>query len=209
MPNWCNNFLKIEGSPRELTKLMKYVELTQSEETEQHSASPFSCQRIIPRPVEKDGEWYSWSIENWGSKWDVCDVDRKSSWLEEGLLIYTFDTAWSPVVQVIEALATKYPKLKLFYQYYESGSDYWGENTYKNGKETSAIDGSLSSAICEKRLELEGDHHWCDECYESVECEGTETPDVCRSCTEENAKEEKELNELEKSLWEGEVVEVS
>jgi len=196
MPNWCSNTLTIKGSPKELSKLMKAVEITNSEETSEHFKSLFSCHRVIPRPASENANWYNWNVDNWGSKWDLADVERQDSEWESGALTYTFNTAWSPVPQVIEKLAKQNKKVTIKYEYWEGGSDYWGEHTYEKGKEVEQIGGSINDAGCEKLEELMGEHHECKECWEMVECEKENTPEYCESCEEERTKEES-------TLWEG------
>lgn len=43
--------------------------------------------------------WYDWNIEQWGTKWDVCDAYcdgiRKDKASKEYILEYEFETAWS------------------------------------------------------------------------------------------------------------------
>ena len=55
--------------------------------------------------------WYDWAIENWGTKWNSYD-----SWKgqENGLL---FSTAWSAPHPVIEALAAKYPNVRITHEW--------------------------------------------------------------------------------------------
>ena len=196
MPNWCMNTLTITGKPKDLSRLMKQVEITPSEETDDHSAQAFSCHKVIPQPANVD--WYSWNTANWGSKWDCNSVQRDEGQWEEGKLIYYFDTAWSPVNPVIEALSKEHKKLLLTYTYFETGSDYWGEHEYKSGKELSEEGGSLSEAGCERQEYLLGDHHFCNDCYNEIQCEGESTKVLCVGCL---AKDE----ELEKDLWKGEI----
>jgi hypothetical protein len=197
MPNWCLNELTIEGSPKELSKLMKQVEITDSEQTSEHYPQVISCHKVIPRPAIKDNDWYDWNISNWGSKWDLSDPVRDDSQWENGKLIYCFSTAWSPVIEVISALAKEHKKLSFTYTYWEGGSDYWGEHEYKKGEETSYEGGSINDASCERLEYLMGEHHQCQECWEAVECAGDTTPDLCDECLQ-NA----EIREME--LWEGE-----
>jgi len=194
MPNWCINELEIKGKPKEVSKLMKQVEITNSESNENHYAQVFSCHKVIPRPISQESNWYDWNVTNWGSKWDTNDSQRYDKEWEEGVVKYQFDTAWSPIVQVIEELAKQYPKLLLTYTYYESGSDFWGEHEYKKGKETSYEGGSLSDAGCERLEYLMGDHHVCQECWGEIPCYGTNgTPEFCEECLEKQLTEEKEL----------------
>jgi hypothetical protein len=196
MPNWCNNTLTITGKAKDLNKLMKQVEITKSEATSDHYETSFSCHKVIPQPIGVD--WYSWNIENWGTKWDLNEVVKEDSKWEEGTLIYYFSTAWSPVTQVIERLAKEHKKLLFTYSYWEGGSDFWGEHEYQKGKEVSEEGGSLSEAGCERLEYLMGEHHQCKECWSAVECAGDNTPNLCDECLQNSELKEEEL-------WEGEV----
>ena len=195
MPNWCSNELLIKGNPKELAKLIKKVQITKAEETENHSESLFSCHRVIPRPVD-EVDWYNWNVNNWGSKWDLCDVTLNGE-IGDKEVIYQFESAWSPVVSVIETLAKEFEKLSFTYSFYETGSDYWGEIEYKKGEIVSEESGDVSSAGCERLEYLMGGHHYCADCYDLMECYGDNTPTLCEDCLA-NA------DETEVSLWEGE-----
>ena len=197
MPNWCNNYLQIEGSPKELSKLMKQVEITKSEATSEHSQSLFSCHQVIPRPDNQSANWYEWNIAHWGSKWDLSDVHLEDTDWEKGAVAYSFQTAWSPVIEVIHTLSQQYKKLSFKYEFWESGADFWGVETYDKGVVTDSQSGDLSSAGCEKLEELMGQHHYCSECYDYLECEKENTKEICESC-------EADTYQNETSLWEGE-----
>jgi len=196
MPNWCSNELIIEGKPKELSKLMKQVEITTSEETDEHNKSLFSCHRIIPRPASASNDWYDWNITNWGSKWDTNDPCLNNSDWEEGIIRYSFSTAWSPINSVIEELAKQNPKVTITYNYWEGGSDFWGEMELKKGAVTSFDEGCLSDAGCERLEYLMGDHHQCQECWEGIECQGEATLQLCEECNIEQS-------EADIELWEG------
>lgn len=86
--------------------------------------------------------WYMWNIENWGTKWDLSDVNMIDEM--EGKLIYTFDTAWSPPVPVMQALAKKYPHLTIIHKYYEAGNDFYGIDRYQGGEIVEWEEGELS-----------------------------------------------------------------
>ena len=206
MPNWCSNYLRVEGKPKDLNKMLKQIEITKSEETENHHQSIFSCHKVIPQPIfTKSDEWYNWNINNWGSKWDLCDVEfcgnDKDSW-EEGIVQLTFNTAWSPTTEVISTLANQHKKLSFTYIYHESGSDYWGKHEFSKGEEVFYEGGELSNAPCSVKEELMGNtHHWCYECGEDVYCQGStdSTPDRCEVCMEEEQKENDPLWDKEET----------
>lgn len=196
MPNWCSNELTIKGSPKEIAKLIKKVEITKSEATDNHLESIFSCHRIIPRPINKQDDWYEWNVANWGTKWDLIDVTLRGD-VDSKEITYYFESAWSPIVAVVEALAKEFKKLSFTYTFYETGSDYWGEVEYKKGEIVSEEGGDVSSAGCERLEYLMGGHHYCANCYDLVECYGDKTPNLCEDCLANDDEEEV-------SLWEGE-----
>lgn len=49
-------------------------------------------------------DWYSWSIANWGTKWNAYDISE----LDNG---FQFDTAWSHPAPVIEKLVEFFPEI--------------------------------------------------------------------------------------------------
>ncbi|RJL07309.1 hypothetical protein D3P06_00795 [Paracoccus aestuarii] len=60
---------------------------------------------IAIRAYEECGHasWYSWSISNWGTKWNAYSFEVIEE--REGRLEFRFDTAWSPPEPVFAALA--------------------------------------------------------------------------------------------------------
>lgn len=72
-------------------------------------------------------DWYHWSIANWGTKWNACDVTQDHIG-ERGFIIY-FDTAWSPPVPVVEALIDRFPEADIRLSYMEPGVGFAGEVT--------------------------------------------------------------------------------
>ena len=45
--------------------------------------------------------WYDWSINNWGTKWNACNTEVE---LNENVLNYTFETAWDAPREIVRAL---------------------------------------------------------------------------------------------------------
>lgn len=82
-------------------------------------------QRIINNRLNHDGcgDWYEWSIENWGTKWQAINTITNNNVIE-------FETAWSPCSPVIEALAKKFANLEFEYKYFEPGVCLAGIETF-------------------------------------------------------------------------------
>jgi hypothetical protein len=85
--------------------------------------------------------WYDWNVRNWGTKWDV-GVGDKEEYPEteltdesETLLIYRFNTAWSPPLPAIEKLSQQYPDLE-FSLSFEEETGWGGEYLFVDGDGT-------------------------------------------------------------------------
>lgn len=91
------DFKKIVPIPKELI------------DTTAPTPEPDSFESRRLRKLHGADNWYDWSINNWGTKWnsyhDEVDYDGEKS------LVYKFDTAWSPPEPVIDALRKKFPDL--------------------------------------------------------------------------------------------------
>lgn len=190
MPNHCENYLTISGKPKLINKLLKQVEITESEATEEHEKTIFSCHKVIPRPAGVD--WYDFNVNKWGSKWGAYDLSVNCEDWENGFYALYFQSAWSPILPVVEELAKQHPKLSISYEYWESGMDFWGRHEYQKGKQIFFEEGELSTASCEVRERFYGEaHHWCNNCGESYGCNSND--ELCNTCLEEEIKLQEQL----------------
>jgi hypothetical protein len=159
MPNWVMHKLVIKGKPEDVQALIEYVK---------SADGPFSLDRIIPMPKGLDEtadehllskekaaalrarnrkafgheDWYSWSVENWGTKWDVADATLESqtdvellATIETGRIeaVYHFDTAWNTCKPVIEVLARHFPAIRIEHGCIEEQPSFGGRDIYENG----------------------------------------------------------------------------
>lgn len=137
MPNWCNNSISVSHPDKEMmqkfrdgvragnlfdTFIPMPVELRET-------TSPSETNEVL---VEKYGhsDWYSWSIDNWGTKWDVCEGEFN---LDENELSGDgwFDTAWGPPITAYQKLKELGFVIEAFYS--EPGMGFCG--VWENGEE--------------------------------------------------------------------------
>jgi len=92
------------------------------------------------RSMREDNDWYHWNCRNWGTKWDVA-VDNKSDYsdtrmeiTDDGSVMYHFNTAWSPVGEVLLKLSEQYPTLEFDYEY-EEEQGWGGSCTFLGGED--------------------------------------------------------------------------
>lgn len=75
-------------------------------------------------------DWYGWSCENWGTKWNACNTQIPDPETAE---VY-FETAWSPVPQVMLALSEQHFECAFEYEYAEEQSgNFAGHCVYEAG----------------------------------------------------------------------------
>ena len=150
MPNWCNNNISITGPNSVIDKIEKIVK----EEKEDNGLLNFfhpmpkqlegttspSSSADKPQPmVEGFDNWYDWRVENWSTKWEVCEfygVDRQyHSEQNEGesTITFGFDSAWAPPIGAYENFLRDNEDCSLKAWYYEGGCDFMGE--WDNGSD--------------------------------------------------------------------------
>jgi hypothetical protein len=142
MPNHCENDLSIEGAPEDVAAFMQAVKGDDGE--------PFDCDKIIPYPEpfrsmdakrvqwrkdnpdkgpwypEKDGfnsGGYEWCRDNWGTKWGAYEG---VAYMRGNTQMISFQSAWSPPIPVMVAMAAKFPTLRFELNYFEQGAGYCG-----------------------------------------------------------------------------------
>jgi hypothetical protein len=73
--------------------------------------------------VEATGftSWYDWSIENWGTKWDVNPDGVDQLGAQDDYLDLHFNTAWSPPMPWVKALREAFPDATITAFYDEPG----------------------------------------------------------------------------------------
>ena len=76
-------------------------------------------------------EWYSWAVDNWGTKWPpsvaLYEADGVSA-------TFRFDSAWSPPSALIQRISEKFPNLTFVLEYSEPGMGFLGAEAFKGGE---------------------------------------------------------------------------
>lgn len=115
----------------------------------------FSFFNVVAPPRDKWGEyfttsgsayesteynWYGWNIKNWGCKWDainndfpILDGEFLSRDSDRNELVYRFDTAWSPPIEFVDAMAARFNMCQIELEY-EEEQGWGGERVYDAGE---------------------------------------------------------------------------
>ena len=141
MPNWCNNrvsfyseneqdinklyeifnsenvFNKIlpapdwKNTPNDKGELPVLREMKDTEGRVIHTTYDFP-------DGKNDDRWYDWQISNWGTKWEIADVECDG---DAYSFTCEFDTAWSPAEGIYYAIREQYPDVDCSWFYDEPG----------------------------------------------------------------------------------------
>ena len=130
MPNWCENTLTVEGDPRIVKQFKERVK-------GKGTALALAKSHPMPKGLENttppgdNPNWYDWSVDNWGTKWDV---EAKLISEYEESLEYFFISAWSPPVAWLKKVAKEYPALRFRLKYEEGNEGFMGIAKGDEGK---------------------------------------------------------------------------
>ena len=127
MPNWCGNNAEFNNDDvAEVAKLEAHLKFLEQKD-KKDNIEPGLFGYFVPRPPEFDeGEsWYSWNIENWGTKWEASIYSWEK--LNDNSIRINFDTAWAPPTAFYEFLARE-TEWYVTATYYEPGMAFVGSN---------------------------------------------------------------------------------
>ena len=134
MPNWCNNSVTITGNKEQIDKFEKFLNEKNGKDWFDFFAECPKELKLVDSPnngpsaeklVEKYGhsDWYSWSVDNWGTKWN-CDAQ---DWQRnENSISFWFDSAWSPPTAIYDTI-NKRETYDVEAHYLEEGMGYVGK----------------------------------------------------------------------------------
>jgi len=111
MPNWCYNTATLHHDDK------ARIDAFEAELSKEDS-QPLN--HLRPNPA---GEWdYGWSVDNWGTKWDVSIHDWERE--DDNTIVLHFDSAWSPPTTLYEFLETEGWSVRAMY--HEPGMGFAG-----------------------------------------------------------------------------------
>ena len=158
MPNWCDNQITITGPNSVIDKIEKIVKEEENIDlsSKEKGETPGLLQFFYPMPkelldteagptaktkAEKNARksrklefgaenWYDWRLNNWGTKWEVCEfygVDKQpDALIGDSTISFAFSSAWSPPIGAYEQFLSDNDKCSLKAWYYEGGCDFMG-----------------------------------------------------------------------------------
>ena len=127
------SFEAILPMPEELRNIQSPVTIATEEEMEAYKKKwnrdycPYITQEESDRLDElyDNNNWYDWSIENWGVKWDCSDVQVEEEFGDTEIT-YRFDTPWGPPNEIYGILRERFPDVTISWFWDEPGMELAG-----------------------------------------------------------------------------------
>lgn len=149
MPNWCENVTTFKHS--DSAQIKRLVDAF-------HEKKLFT--EYLPCP--KDADWWSWCVENWGTKWDVDPEDPAEYTVGDTEITLYFNTAWAPPLAFYRTMEDDLGfSIEAFYS--EPGMAFAGR--YADGDDDfyTDINAATLSEVPENIVEMFGLDSWYEE----------------------------------------------
>jgi hypothetical protein len=173
MPNWCNNTVEIyhddpamiervrtafngEGLLQEFIPVPEDLRNTVSGSMGEDKRAEHEAQQEANLQKYGYNDWYSFCVNEWGTKWDVGADGQPAQDIPGGLML-TFDSAWSPPIAAYEKLMGMGFRIRAMYfeggmafaGIWEDGSDDYYEYSGMSSEEiATALPEELDEAFC-------------------------------------------------------------
>lgn len=200
MPNWCNNFVRINGNPKSVSLIkMKVDEIRHYEHDSEGNVikegdNLFSTlvglglkEAGMTLTQYNEGGWYEHNRSRFGTKWDPTTA---KFWVDDFVkddgdgnseIVMNITTAWSPCIPFLILLSEKYA-VNIEVQSEEEGESIYLTCTISNGKVTHYEDYPYDEGV----YKCDNSHFWDSVVPNAIEYAYEE----CDEDDYESAKEE-------------------
>jgi len=152
MPNHCGNNAIIEGPEADIKR---FWEAIQGDEELRFT-------NLVPKPEDVE-DWYTWTNDNWGTKWgdydhhgELCDGEWEDKRIESSYI-----TAWGPLSDDFWIkVSTMFPTLRIAVTHEEPGLDFSGYDSFYGGEHVGEFRTEYSNLMAGAIRDL---RHWCDD----------------------------------------------
>lgn len=116
--------LGLSGNILERTEYMQSQHFARMKEMEQKYPNMFEGairlgkQRLHNIAEYGHTDWYTWRIENWGTKWNTYEYLK----IDENTI--EFQTAWSGIPDAVAKVAAMFPNVEIEYKYADEDASY-------------------------------------------------------------------------------------
>ena len=132
MPNWCNNFIEIQGDKKTITKLSRIIKGSNNSDDNNRGvfAALIGTKPFVTAEDYDKGAWYDANNSWFGTKWDISYDECNYTFNDESIS-FSCETAWAPPIPFLATLCKMYGVSGVI-TYDEGGSDFAGRTTIDN-----------------------------------------------------------------------------
>lgn len=171
MPNWCSNYISIDGSVENIQKIREILESTDfsKEDAKGVFETLVGKDENITEEEYRNGGWFDHNFNRYGCKWDIGkDVEFQYG---DKFITFSCQTAWSPATGFCKLLSEKY-EVSVRCEFEECDNDFAGYYEIDaNGNESEETLSYLEGI--HKNDEEYFDHEIRGRIECSIECEET------------------------------------
>ncbi len=182
MPNWCSNNISVKGPKAKIEALYQEIkgkgevlnvirprpeslDITSgwvgADDSPEQKALVEKQEANLKEHGHKD--WYSWSVANWGTKWDIdpegLELNQQVAGSDEAEISGWFESAWSPPIEAFEKYAENNSDVSIYLSYNEPGMCFVGSFTAEDGESYGEDTIDYSEADHKTVREVIGDHY--------------------------------------------------
>jgi hypothetical protein len=161
MPNWCDNYVEIKGPKKILDEIEDIVKEENNDKERKHGLLNY----LKPMPVEEKDNWWQWSIDNWGTKWDITEFYGATR--KDDKLCFSFQSAWGPPEEAFDYFYDEKEDVSIDLKYYEPGMDFAG--IFKDGDDRSYTLSEAAPDGVKDKFYKSGDGKELDDTFEIVQ----------------------------------------
>jgi hypothetical protein len=141
MPNWCDNYIQITGNDAE--KIHNIIESLKDDDGIMQAL--YSTDTDEFRNLQSQPTFHIFS-DYYGTKWDFAKEDCGDIQFGNDELTISVDTAWSPPIEFLRKLTTKYD-VEARIEYFEGGMDFGGYESIADGETIDDMQTTYDEAV--------------------------------------------------------------
>lgn len=151
MPNWCDNWLHVNGTKEEIDRFKDIGFKDGKWKLSHYLPMPEELKETVcPCPENKElvakygvSNWYEWNMREYGCKWD-CETEYMNRDCEGTVADLDFESPWSPPIEFLRNIQKMFPNLDFRLAYMETGCWFAGvAETQRDG------DGEARISVCD------------------------------------------------------------
>ena len=153
MANYVQNHIHFDCGDKTMREILAAIQKDDDGVNQRFGIGTIDFNKIEPMPPEllKNGGWYDWSLEHWGTKWNSIDDEY------DGDRTISFMTAWTPPEPILKELSDRFTGVYITHRWAEEelGVNV-GQREYLNGECVGLVEPETAALRLETACDIWG-----------------------------------------------------